>query len=385
MKYFQFFKEVSAYIVLCTLLGLNISSTPHFISVNSLMDFGSFFASGEAIAAGDNPYASESDLVFRVSFWNDSVGGKMPNLNPPVSLLAFQYLAETNPYKAGVIWRIVSVVLYAVSLLVIFSLYHPVNRFKVLWALCLAGFWHTLELGQIYTFLLFCLTLAWYFSEKGYQILAGLFLGVLIAIKPNFIVMLPFLFIGGQYKTGLGALSSIALLSIMPALKWGINVYEQWLAASLITERVLVMPGNSSLLALAAHVDMMRAGLIATAIILTLAVIWFFLKRKTLSTSKTTIWGTGIILSLLASPISWAGYTIFTLPLFFAQKDWKPFMVAAALILAMPFYVILANYEISKFSSAFWGWWYGWALLLLLIDTYQSYKVNAGLSKTLID
>ncbi len=332
-----------------------------------LLDFGSFVASGRAIANGDNPYTSESDLIFYVTFWDDKVGGKMPNLNPPVSLLAFQYLAYTNPYIAIFIWRITSIALYIASLLVLFWLYRPVNILEVLWALSLGGFWHAIELGQIYTFLFFCLALARYLSEKGNDMLAGFLLGLLIAVKPNFIVMLPFLLLGKQYRLSLSALCSFSVLSLMPALIWGFEVYKQWFAASQISEQVLVMPGNSSLLAFTARLGMTNAGLVLMILLLTLVFLWCMSKKQILASHKKTGWGMGILLSLFASPISWAGYTIFTLPLFLAKKNWNGWLITAAIILAMPFSILLMNYETSKFGFIFWGWWYGWGLLIVLV------------------
>lgn len=382
MKTLRHLWTASVLVILATLLGFNIIITYQFIKVDSLLDFGSFVASGKAIASGEDPYTSESDLIFHVTFWDGEVGGKMPNLNPPVSLLAFQYLAYTNPYSAIFIWRIVSIALYIASLLVLFSLYRPINSSEVLWALCLGGFWHTIELGQIYTFLLFCLALAWYFNEKGNPILAGFLLGLLIAVKPNFIVMLPFLFIGKQNALGLSALISFGLLSLIPALIWGFSVYEQWFAASQISDRVLVMPGNSSLLAFTARLGITNVGFVSTIVLLAVVFFWCISKKTIFVLHKRTVWAIGIILSLFVSPISWAGYTIFTLPLFLAQKNWKVWMRVAAIILATPFFVILTNYESSKFGFIFWGGWYGWGLLFLLIDIYHSHKINAALSTT---
>ena len=74
----------------------------------------------------------------------------------------------------------------------------------------------------------------------------------------------------------------------------------------------------------------------------------------------------GIIASLLASPISWTGYTILLLPIFFSLKKWTvPAMVSAA-ILTVPFQLVLQFFQTSFVSFVIFGWFYGWGILSLL-------------------
>jgi hypothetical protein len=76
----------------------------------------------------------------------------------------------------------------------------------------------------------------------------------------------------------------------------------------------------------------------------------------------------GIITSLLASPISWTGYTILLLPIFFSLRKWTLPVIMAAAILTIPFQVVLQLFQTSFTNFVIFGWLYGWAILLLLGD-----------------
>jgi hypothetical protein len=76
----------------------------------------------------------------------------------------------------------------------------------------------------------------------------------------------------------------------------------------------------------------------------------------------------GIIASLLASPISWTGYTILLLPIFFSLKKWTIPVIVAAAILTIPFQIVLQLFQSSFTNFVIFGWLYGWGILLLLGD-----------------
>ncbi len=55
-----------------------------------LLDFGSFYASGLKLNNGENPYNSDSKYIFDIVFSKVGAGGKMVNLNPPISAMFFR-------------------------------------------------------------------------------------------------------------------------------------------------------------------------------------------------------------------------------------------------------------------------------------------------------
>src|SRR4028118_967512 len=85
------------------------SERPRSLPGESLMDFGSFVASGRAAREGLNPYGIYP-LTLHVSFpgfeaWN-------PNLNPPISALLFRVFDWTPPDTSFRIWWGASVACY---------------------------------------------------------------------------------------------------------------------------------------------------------------------------------------------------------------------------------------------------------------------------------
>jgi len=86
----------------------------------------------------------------------------MVNLNPPISLLFFRPLIQTDPYQAMVVWQVISATLYIIGVLLLTKTYQDrLSPAKFAWVFMLAGFWHTVVLGQIYVVLLLLTVLAW--------------------------------------------------------------------------------------------------------------------------------------------------------------------------------------------------------------------------------
>jgi hypothetical protein len=112
-----------------------------------------------------------------------------PNLNPPISVLFFQPLVALDLLKVLSIWRLLSLFGLGLALLL---LWRPAERAtlvrQVVWSFSLAGLWSALELGQIYMLLLLIVVGAWRLLRGGWQVPAGILIGLLFAIKPNFAV-----------------------------------------------------------------------------------------------------------------------------------------------------------------------------------------------------
>ena len=142
----------------------------------------------------------------------------------------------------------------------------------MIWALTLAGLWHTLVLGQIYILLLFFTTLGWIFLRREQYIAAGVAIGLIVAIKPNFIIWPLFLLISGYSLTSAISVISGLVISLIPVAVYGTKIYTQWLAASSLQIETLRMPGNSSILGLSARFDNIPLG-IGISILLIIALL----------------------------------------------------------------------------------------------------------------
>jgi len=363
--------ERASVIIACLffIVIITINILPFLDGKNDLMDFGSFYASGLKIQNGENPYDPNSEYIFEINFARVGAGGKMMNLNPPISVVLFRSLSQFDPHRSLILWQVTSAILYAGIIFLLTSTYRQNIRPAIfLWAFTLAGFWHTLVLGQIYILLLLLTVLGWIFLQRGKYVTAGIAIGLVVAIKPNFILWPIFLLCSGYYVTFLLSILSSLIVSLIPVLFYGIKIYAQWLAASALHPETIIMPGNNSILGLTTRFSSISAGIVISIILVVTLLILSKLTRANNMEKHQFVSTLGIIASLLASPISWTGYTILLLPIFFSLKKWTIPAIVSAAILSIPFAIILQLFQTSFVNFVLFGWLYGWGLILLLAD-----------------
>ncbi|MDQ3006209.1 MAG: DUF2029 domain-containing protein [Chloroflexota bacterium] len=361
----QSFLTVFVYFLISLVTVLNLISIQP--ALGGLLDFGSFISAGKAAQEGKNPYTTDSPLVFQVESQNTDQTLSSPNLNPPVSIIFFRPLADIDPSKAVSAWRVISAVMFVAGVFILARSYPKfTNPIRILWAFNLAGFWNTIALGQIYAPVFLLAIGVWIFTEKGYSKLAGIMLGIIIAIKPNFIFWLLLLGFAGQITTIFSAAATVLLLSLWPVALFGPQIYQQWLTAlSNYPSIGLLIAGNSSLQSLSARFGSAIPGIVMSVFLFGVSL---YLARRN-KYSPTKINTLGIAGSLLISPFSWAGYTILTLPILFSKSRWNWLHLLAAVILAFPYLLILYLFQKSLFNSVLFGWLYGWGLLLMLVES----------------
>lgn len=354
-------------------------------SNHELGDFGSFIAAGANTRDGLNPYDTSSPLIFETSFPKFGVGGKQPNLNPPISLLVFQHLADADSKSALEVWRLASFTIFLIAYALLIREYKP-RPIQLLWGVALAGLWHTIGLGQVYTILLLLATLAWISYRDGKSMATGIFLGLLISIKPNFALWILILALRREWKLVVTATIVIVVCALLPLTQLPPQVYVQWLEASRVESSVLSMPGNSSLIGLTSRMDLPALG-IAIGVILLVFAAFAVHRLRDGQPDRDTVSAAGIFLSLLISPITWTGYTILALPYFLSQKQWTAATTIAAAILSVPFnFTMYFYYYFGRFNFIFWGWWYGIALTICTSVTIaQLFKYRREMSSNSID
>jgi len=349
------------------ILVILINLLPFYDGKNDLMDFGSFYASGLKLSQNDNPYDANSDYILEILFPKVGAGGKMVNLNPPISLLFFRPLTQADPYRAMVVWQVISATLYIISVLLLTKTYQDrLSPAKFAWVFMLAGVWHTIVLGQIYVVLLLLTVLAWIFLRQEKTIYAGVALGLLVAIKPNFAIWPLFLLVAGYTIPVLASAITAALVSLIPVFVYGTTVYAQWMEASALRPETLIMPGNNSILGLFARFDSVPLGIAISVLVVLVLLVCARLRKPKSMEPVEYISALGVIASLLASPIAWTGYTMLLLPIFFSLKRWSYPVIFSAIVLAIPFQVVLQLFQTSFAALVIFGWLYGWAILLLL-------------------
>lgn len=352
---------------------LMINFTPFIDGQDALMDFGSFYASGLKAEKGENPYDPNSEYIFDINFSRVGAGGKMMNLNPPISVIAFRTLSHFDPNRSLIIWQVVSAILYASAVIMLGWYYRQnITSTKIIWAFTLAGFWHTLVLGQIYSLLLLFTALGWIFLQKGKYIQAGIAIGLVVAIKPNFAIWPIFLLASGYYVTFITATISGLVVSAIPIFFYGTKIYSQWMEASSLRLETLIMPGNNSIVGLMARFQNLNIGIALSVIAVVALLIFSKLKTSNNMEHSERISALGILASILASPISWTGYTILLLPVFFSLKKWTFPATISAAILSIPFAIVLQLFQTSFVNFVLFGWLYGWAILILLGEVVRN-------------
>jgi hypothetical protein len=355
------------------LLLLIIWSLARALPTPGLLDYGSFIASGRAASQGLNPYGIYP-LTFHVVMpgfesWN-------PNLNPPAALPLFQLLGLMDPHEGFRLWWSLSVLCYAATVLLLLARRDSsrgAHWLAALWAFALAGFWDTLVLGQIYLPLVLSAAGAWLLLERGQGVLAGVAIGLVIAVKPNFMVWPALLFLAGYYRPVVSAGVTALLLSLLPVLLYGPDVYQQWFALLATEGHRVAFLTNASLSGL-----LLRSGLgiLATPIgVLVLAALAFWAWRSRPSLAQAS--ALGLIGALVASPLAWVHYTLFLLPLFFTRPmNWVLGLAAVLLVLPVPW--VLGFMASPSWVQASIGSVYGWAVLLCLVGSLTGTGAKAS-------
>jgi hypothetical protein len=371
---------------LWTLTGLTLLGLIWFEAIwnfrpNSLQDYGSFYASGKAALLGKNPYDTGMPSILRLTAvrytlidWEpvaQEYSVQAVNLNPPISIPIASLAAQDDPWVGMFIWRVATIMTYILAILMLALAFPKDNKpLWILWALSLAGFWHTIELGQIYTPLLLLVVGALIAHKHQHLAISGICLGLVVAMKPNFAVWLLFLLVAKHYRLFLVAFITASGLSLVPAILYGPQIYLHWLEAS-AKFTGMALPANNSLPGLFVRFGTPSIGLVLGALLVAGGLILIRWKKL----DGYTVHHLGILVSLLASPIAWTGYTMLAIPVLWMKKT-SFITLAVAVIFAVPFVTITDLFTRSYFHFILFGWWYGWALLILCYDCFHRSVVN---------
>jgi hypothetical protein len=340
-------------------LAIVAAEFPRTLPADGLLDFGSFYEAGQAAQRGEDPYGIYP-LTFHVVI--GEAEGWNPNLNPPISALLFQLFGLAPPHQMFRIWYCINLVVYATTLLLLLRRYTHVPRVVfVLSACAFAGFWETLVLGQIYLPLVLAAVGAWLLLERGKMVAAGVLIGLIVAIKPNFAVWPTLLFLSGRCTPALVAAAVALVISIIPAIALGPEVYLRWWQAFANDTGRMAFLTNASFPGLAARAHLPLLGSIASVLLLLASAAWAFFGRL----SVRRISAVGLFLSVMASPIGWVNYTLFFLPLFCWRWS-SPALRFALALLMVPVPVMMPQLGFPGVRMLTLGSVYNWAMLIVL-------------------
>ena len=327
------------------------------LPAEGLWDFGSFVASGRAARDGLNPYGIYPLTLHVVlpgfESWN-------PNLNPPISAILFQVFDLADPHLTFRAWWVISICCYAAAVILLLRRYGGGQLVPIgVTAFALAGFWDTLLLGQIYVPLALAAAAAWLLLERGADRWAGLLMGVVIAMKPNFLVWPVVLLLAGHRLAAGVSLATALGISAIPLAVFGPEIYRQWFELIASDHERAFFLTNASLSGLAARASLPWLGTIVSFTILA-ALAWWAIRYEP---SKMRASALALVAALLASPLAWVHYTLFLLPVFVSRWSSLPIR-AAMLLLIVPVPFIIGQFGKPALVQFTIGSVYAWALVL---------------------
>ena len=267
---------------------------------------------------------ASSDIHMHVdfdSFWRSSValrhggdlyrtGAELPNLNPPLLAVLLIPLAWLDALSAYHAFALLTVVLIVGSVIAVAE--H--TRTRVGWAmvavaalLASSPMHGTLALGQIYGLLTAALTLAWLAERQGRTVIAGMAVGLAIAVKPSLLPLLAWPVLRRRWRMLSTTLVASAAGTGLGAVAAGWSATLEWVR-ELAAQRPDGFLDNDALAALAVRFDQPSwCGYLAASVLLVITV-WRARQRP-----EIAVWALTAA-ALLLAPIAWNNYLVLLTP-----------------------------------------------------------------------
>ena len=363
--------QIARYVLIGLLTASIISSLVWAVSMaQHLEDLGSFLHSGVAYRHGLDPYGYYGWLH------PQPISPNALNLNPPISVYAFALLTHLNSEVVRWTFLVGNTLVFCLAVRMLASAYPEKRSFIALLALfCTAGLWHMLGYLQIYAPLLLLVTASWLAMRRGDLLLAGIAAGIVVAIKPNFVLWPVFLIAAGHRRSGFAALATFVGLSLVPLAVDGTSIYRSWFH---LTSSFTGMQwaSNTSIASITARFGSQSLGFAVVIALVGWLLRWLNQTRADGHTATTL----GILAALLFGPASWAGYTLFLLPFLFSRTWNRPIWVAV-LMLAVPFWLVRSATGAGSIWDPLIGPLYAWATLVLLGTVLYEQGVRFSLTR----
>lgn len=189
------------------------------------LDWLDFIFSARRLDLGLDPYVHSASVA---QPWSDLAGVNGFNANPPVLFPLFQAVAWLDA-RTSLFWaQAVNLALLASSLGLAGVFRGRLTPLQI-WCAISAPAVCAIYEGQIYGVLALLLTLAYLNLVAGRPRAAGIYLGILCALKPNFGLCILALFAGGFGAAAVCAAAVAAACHLAALGLYGLPVYEAWL------------------------------------------------------------------------------------------------------------------------------------------------------------
>jgi hypothetical protein len=285
------------------------------------------------------------------------------NLNPPLSVLIFKLFTFATPRIVARWWYVIQGISYLFFCLWL-SKHFPQKIYRrsvFIWIVSLTAFWDTMFLGQIYVPLFALAGIAWIMLKEGRPWLAGVCIGTLVALKPQFILWPIFLLLGRFFLPALISVATTVMLSAVPLMVYGQTIYLQWFEALDGVALRIPLQTNVSLPGLFSRIGMYYVGLGAGVTLCVLTGTWIFRRRPPILRVTTF----ALLLTLLASPLAWVHYSLVLIPVYISRWKDEVFRLPAYLLIIPARLIAQAPYS-SHWYLFTVGGAYTWALVITL-------------------
>jgi hypothetical protein len=332
-----------------------------------LWDLGLFILASRAASLDLNPYVPRPELM---DGWKTTLEfTTVPSVNPPHSVLMFQPAAWVDPLVQAQVVYATSIAAYLALVVLLAVVYRDnLSPSRIAWMLALAAFWQILAVFNVYTYVALIAGIAWVLATKGRWTLAGIALGILAAIKMNFLTLPALLFLAGYRKVAAVSLVPFAAIWALPVIAYGPDVYLQWLAV--IPPSFPASPdywinmNNASLVAQFGRMGLPQAGMPLSVLLLGCLAAWVWATRP----RPTEVMPLGLVAGVLAAPLGYLAYFLCLLPVFISRRRWSPLLTVAAFLMLIPHQFIWKWAGMGPLEMAAAGSVYFFAYVLVAVD-----------------
>jgi hypothetical protein len=316
-------------------------------------DFASFVTSGEAARRGLDPHT-----VYPTTNQAETVQGIVygPNINLPPTVLVYELLPPLDVLAAANLWKLLTVVMFAASVALLWRAKPAgVTPLRLAWLLGGPFLWPILSSAQMYGLIALMVVSAWLLLERGRPIAAGVLIGLLACIKPQFALWPLFLLLSGHRAAPIASILTAGLVLPLPAIVHGPDIYLQWWSAAGEYAPVQAIT-NVSMAGPLASAGVSWLLPVVGAILAVVAVRWVRVQGRTAGEVSSL----ALVLSLILSPVTWTPYLLVLLPALLSPSPWSRATVVGAALLLIPDPVLSAAYGLLPVGLV-----YPLALLLL--------------------
>lgn len=242
-----------------------------------------------------------------------------------LSFISFITNRERDFNNTYIIWSLLNITAWAITLKICLE---NIENLKIKWflfALLLTSygpFYEVFYIGQVNAFVILAISL--FFKYRKNEWAMGLFLAISIVLKTSPIIFFAYLFVTRRWKAIISSVISLAILSIIPAIQFSINILPQFFTAiSKVGFEIHTQFYNESLVSLlyqflvhfypdgtAASITRIITLASMTAILATICVIHLFTRNKD---SENLLFICFILIMVAFSPLVWYHHFVFVI------------------------------------------------------------------------